>query len=75
VIFTLDASATLGWSHYEIGISATNLTARQYRLGEYNFASDFRTEPSPTLVPVRHFTAGAPRAVYGTLAVNFGGNE
>ncbi len=74
VIFTLDASATLSWSHYEIGLSLTNLTGTQYRLGEYNFASDFRTEPSPTLVPVRHFTAGAPRAVYGTVAVNFGGN-
>ncbi|MEO7331212.1 MAG: TonB-dependent receptor, partial [Minicystis sp.] len=74
VIFTLDASTTLSWSHYELGLSLTNLTGTQYRLGEYNFASDFHTEPSPTLVPVRHFTAGAPRAVYGTIAVNFGGN-
>jgi len=72
-LFTLDASATLAWTHYELGISATNLLDRQYRLGEYNFASDFHTEPSPTLVPVRHFSAGAPRALFGTLAVNFGG--
>jgi hypothetical protein len=75
VIFTLDASATLAWSHYEIGLSCTNLTGTQYRLGEYNFASDFHTEPSPTLVPVRHFTAGAPRAVYGTIAVNLGAHR
>jgi iron complex outermembrane recepter protein len=72
-ITTLDASATVAWTHYEIGLSVTNLLNQQYRLGEYNFASDFHTEPSPTLVPVRHFTAGAPRAVYGTFGVNFGG--
>jgi hypothetical protein len=74
VIFTVDASATLAWSHYEIGLSITNLTGAEYRLGEYDFASDFHTEPSPTLVPVRHFTAGAPRAAYGTFAVNLGGS-
>ena len=73
-ITTLDASATVTWTHYELGLSVTNLLGQQYRLGEYNFASDFHTEPSPTLVPVRHFTAGAPRAIYGTFGVNFGGS-
>jgi len=53
----------------------SNLLDRRYRLGEYNYASDFRTESQPTLVPVRHFTAGPPRAVYLTLGVNFGGAE
>jgi iron complex outermembrane recepter protein len=73
--FLLDASATLAWTHYEIGVSSTNLLDTRYRLGEYNFASDFHTEASPpSLVPVRHFSAGAPRAVFGTLAVNFGGS-
>lgn len=80
VIATLDASATLSWTHYEIGVTGTNLLAQQYRLGEYNFASDFRTggvgsvAGAPTLVPVRHFTAGQPIAVFGTLAINFGGS-
>jgi TonB family protein len=74
VLFTLDTSASLAWTHYELGLSVTNLLDRQYRLGEYNFASDFHTEASPTLVPVRHFSAGAPRAIFGTLAVNLGGS-
>ncbi|APR82996.1 TonB family protein / TonB-dependent receptor [Minicystis rosea] len=74
LIATLDASATLGWSHYEIGFSGQNLIGQQYRLGEYNFASDFRTGSAPTLVPVRHFTAGAPRSLFATFAVNFGGS-
>jgi hypothetical protein len=73
-LFTLDTSATLAWTHYEVGLSITNLLDTQYRLGEYNFASDFHSEPSPTLVPVRHFSAGAPRAIFGTLAFNFGGS-
>jgi TonB family protein len=72
-IATLDASASVGWSHYEIGFAGTNLVGQQYRLGEYNFASDFHTRGGATLVPVRHFTAGAPRALFVTFAVNVGG--
>ncbi len=71
--FTLDASATLTWTHYELGLLATNLTDRRNRLGEYNYASDFHSQAQPTLVPQRHFTAGAPREVFATFAVNFGG--
>jgi hypothetical protein len=73
VIFTVDASATVSWKMVEIGIQATNLFDRRYRLGEFNFPSDFRSQPSPTLVPARHFAAGAPRAVFLSLALHFGG--
>jgi TonB family protein len=80
-LFTLDASATLNFSHYELALSVSNLLGTQYRLGEYNFASDFRSaravpggsSAQPTLVPERTFTAGAPRAIYGSFAINFGG--
>ncbi len=72
-IFTVDAAATLGWKNFEIGILSTNLFNAQYRLGEYNYASDFHSQPQPTLVPERHFTAGAPRAIFGTFAVTLGG--
>ena len=50
-----------------------NLHDRRYRLGEYNYASDFRSRAWPTLVPARHFTAGAPRTFMLTLGVSFGG--
>jgi hypothetical protein len=74
-VFTTDVSATLGWSLLELGVSCTNLFDSRYRLGEYNYASDFHsTAPFPTLVPVRHFAAGAPRALYVTLAIHLGGN-
>jgi iron complex outermembrane receptor protein len=72
-IFTIDANATVGWSHYEVGLVVTNLLDTQYRLGEYNFVSNFQQGVPPTLVPSRLFTAGAPRGIFGTFTVNFGG--
>ncbi|HTA18814.1 MAG TPA: TonB-dependent receptor plug domain-containing protein, partial [Polyangia bacterium] len=72
-ILTVDASAVLSWSHYELRLVSTNLLDTRYRLGEYNYASDFKSQPLPTLVPERTFTAGAPRGVFATFGVNFGG--
>ena len=74
-LFVVDGSAALGWSQFELGLSATNLLDNRYRLSEFNYASDFRTVPgaNPTLVPVRHFTAGAPRALFVTFAIKLGG--
>jgi hypothetical protein len=73
-VSTIDAHATVGWSMFEVGILCTNLMDSQYRLGEYNYSSDFHTQGTlPTLVPVRHFSAGPPRAVFFTFALNFGG--
>jgi TonB family protein len=74
-IFTLDTSATLAYRNAELGLVVTNLFDRRYRLGEYNFESDFHSDRNaqPTLVPMRHFAAGAPRGIFGTFAVTFGG--
>ncbi len=72
-IFTIDASTKLAWAHYEVGVTTTNLLDAKYRLGEYNYASDFHSQPQPTLVPARMFSAGAPRGIFGTFAINFGG--
>jgi TonB family protein len=73
-LFTTDLSASLDWSSYEVGLSVTNLFDARYRLGEYNYASDWsRGTSQPTLVPMRQFTAGAPRAIYATFGVHFGG--
>jgi iron complex outermembrane receptor protein len=72
-ILTVDASATLAWTNYQVRLLSTNLLDSQYRLGEYNYASDFHSQPQPTLVPDRTFTAGPPRGVFLTLGVTFGG--
>lgn len=67
----LDAGANLRWRWISLGIVSTNLLGRRYRLGEYNYVSDFRSQPYPTSVASRHFSAGEPRAVYGTLTLFF----
>jgi TonB family protein len=72
-IFTIDANATLAWQVFEVGLSATNLLDAKYRLGEYNYVSNFQQGAPPTLVPGRLFTAGAPRGIFATLSVTFGG--
>ena len=72
-IFTIDASVSAEWANYQLRFAATNLLDTQYRLGEYNYASDFHSQPQPTLVPDRTFTAGPPRAWFLTLGFNFGG--
>jgi hypothetical protein len=72
-IFTVDASASLRWIRYEIGLASTNLLGTKYRIGEYNYASDFHSQAQPTLVPERMFSAGAPRAVFATFAITLGG--
>lgn len=74
VIFVIDASAELSWRQLSLGLSVTNLLNTQYRQVELNYASDFHTAGSlPTLVPSRHFAAGAPRAFLVTLGVHLGG--
>jgi hypothetical protein len=72
-IFTIDGSATVGFSDYEVGLVVTNLLDTRYRLGEYNYASDFHTQTEPTLVPMRHFAVGGPRGIFATLSATFGG--
>ena len=72
-IFTVDSSLTFEWTRFEVGLVATNLLGNRYRLTELNYASDFHSQPQATLVPERHFTAGAPRGIFGTFSVTFGG--
>ncbi|MBL8608267.1 MAG: TonB family protein [Myxococcales bacterium] len=71
----LDLGASVKWRQVAVGLVTTNLLGRRYRLGEYNYTSDFRSQPYPTQVAARHFTAGEPRAVYASLTLTFGGEE
>jgi outer membrane receptor protein involved in Fe transport len=68
-ILTIDGSASLAWTRYKVGLKASNLLDTQYRLGEYNYRSDFHSQAEPTLAVARHFTAGAPRTLVLQLEV------
>jgi hypothetical protein len=76
VIFLSDASVGLGWTIWNARLSAQNLLDAKYRLGEYDYASNFaKFLPAPTLAPERSFTAGAPRTVMMTLSATVGGGS
>jgi iron complex outermembrane recepter protein len=72
-IFTLDVGASLAWQALELELEVTNLLDTRYRAAELNYVSDFRSQPLPTLVPARHFAAGAPREVFLSLSLTLGG--
>jgi iron complex outermembrane recepter protein len=73
IIFISDASLGFVWDIFTVRLSGQNLFDRRYKLGEYNYASSFGSAPSPSLVPERSFTAGAPRVLALSLAVTVGG--
>jgi iron complex outermembrane recepter protein len=72
-IFTLDSGASARFRAYELELQVTNLLDTRYRAAELNYVSDFRSQPLPTLVPARHFAAGAPRQVFLSFSINLGG--
>lgn len=71
-IVLTDVGASVRWRWITLGVQSTNLFGNQYRSAEYNYVSDFRSQGYPTLVASRHFVAGEPRAVYGTLTFQLG---
>jgi iron complex outermembrane receptor protein len=73
VIFISDASASLAWSLWNVRLAATNLFDSKYKLGEYNYASDFHSQAEPTLAPERSFTAGAPQTIMLSVGMTLGG--
>ncbi len=73
-IFTLDSGASLGFRGYEVELQVMNLLDARYRAAELNYASDFRSQPLPTLVPARHFAAGAPRLLFVSFSITLGGD-
>jgi iron complex outermembrane receptor protein len=74
-IFTIDASGSVAYRALELELAVTNLLDNRYRIAEYNYVSDFNSAAAPTLVPARHFAAGAPRMVFLSLALHWGGGE
>lgn len=77
IIFISDASVSLRWTMWSVRLAAQNLFDAKYRLGEYNYASNFtpiyNSNAPPTLTPERTFTAGAPRTILLSLSATFGG--
>jgi iron complex outermembrane receptor protein len=75
-LFTLDGSAAIRYRSFELELAVTNLLDTRYKLAEYDFVSNFPATPgaAPTLVPARHFAAGAPRMLFVSLSATLGGS-
>ncbi len=65
----LDARATLRLREIELGFESFNLFDQEWNDGEFVYASNFEPNAAPSLIPVRHLTAGAPRSVLGTITL------
>ncbi|RKI68566.1 TonB family protein [Corallococcus sp. AB049A] len=69
-IFLFDVAARARWRAVELGVSVENLLDARWRESEFNYVSNFRGPDAPaSLLATRHFSAGAPRTVRGTLTV------
>ncbi len=69
-IFLFDAAVRGRWKAVELGLTVENLLDARWRESEFNYVSNFRGPDAPaSLLATRHFSAGAPRTVLGTLTV------
>lgn len=75
VLFLLDASASLAWRFLELEVTGTNLANLETKQAEFNYVSDFEPGDPATLVAARHFAAGPPLGVFGTLSATLGGGS
>ena len=71
-IFTIDANASVRWKFIELGVRVENLTNLQYASTQLFYASNWKSQPYPTMAPAAAYSAGPPRWWFVTLAFLFG---
>ncbi|NBD14471.1 TonB-dependent receptor [Corallococcus sp. c25j21] len=69
-VFLVDAEAALRRGALALRLDVKNLLNTRWRDGEFVYSSRFDPAAQPSLVPARHFTAGAPRVASLTLEVH-----
>lgn len=67
-VFLVDASAAVRAGRFELGLDLFNVLGADWFDGEFVFASAFRGTGTGSLVPRRHVSVGAPRALMATFA-------
>ncbi len=68
-VFLLDATVGVRRDWLELSVDAMNLLGARYADTEYAFVSNWQTSAVPSRVPARHITAGAPRAILGSVTL------
>lgn len=69
-IYLLSLSGELRYDRFSLEFTVQNLLNRRYAASEYTFVSDWGTRPIPSLLPARHFAAGAPRSFNASLGLH-----
>jgi iron complex outermembrane receptor protein len=67
----LDLSAGVTWGPIDLGVEVQNLLDQRYAALEYSFVSSWSPTASPSSVPARSFSAGAPLTVLVSLGARF----
>jgi iron complex outermembrane receptor protein len=67
----LEASVGVELGPVALSVEGANLLNLRYRDGEFVYASDFDPSGATSMIPTRHFTAGQPLTVQGTLTVDY----
>ncbi len=66
----LDASASLTFKPFTVGLEIFNLLDAEYAASVFNFVSNWDRQGVPSRTPERHIAAGAPRTIMATLEVS-----
>jgi outer membrane receptor protein involved in Fe transport len=61
--FVMDLTAELSFARWMLSLDVDNVLGSRWRDGEFLFASHWDLDEPASELPVRHFTAGAPRAL------------
>jgi outer membrane receptor protein involved in Fe transport len=68
-VFLVDARAALRLREVALSLDVYNLLDEKWYDGEFVYASNFDRSATPSLVPQRHVTVGAPRAFWLSLSL------
>ncbi len=67
----VDLTSTLQWRAWGVSVEVDNLLGARWRDGEFVYPSHWDRDAPRAELPVRHFTAGAPRAARLSLSRSF----
>ncbi len=67
----VDFTSTLAWRSWGVSVEVDNVLGTAWRDGEFLYPSRWDLDASRAELPVRHFTAGAPRAARLSLSRRF----
>ncbi|MEZ4228932.1 MAG: TonB-dependent receptor [Polyangiaceae bacterium] len=68
-VFLMDARVAARLKEVELSLESFNLLDTDWNDGEFVYASNFNQGSAPSLLPVQHVSAGAPRTVMATLTL------